>query len=74
MANPFPFPFPLPLCEFEDSQNCLWFAPIQGNSSNGQGNSFIDIMGTPLYAEQLVFIAVMVFMAASIAVIIFDRN
>ena len=31
-------------------------------------------MGTPLYAEQLVFIAVMVFMVASIAVIIFDRE
>ena len=64
-------PSQFPFCEFEDSQNCLWFAPIQGNS---QGNSFIDIMGTPLYAEQLVFIAVMVFMVASIAVIIFDRE
>ena len=33
-------------CEFEDSTNCYWNATTQGN---GLGNSFIDVMGTPLY-------------------------
>ena len=56
------------MCEFEDQMNCIWFAPLHGN----KGNSFIDIAGHTLYAEQLVFIAIMLFLVASIAVIIFD--
>lgn len=29
-------------CETEDAMNCTWLAQTQGN---GQGTSFIDIMG-----------------------------
>ena len=43
-ANKMAFPF----CEFEDSQNCIWFAPMQGN---GKGDSFVNFMGHILYAE-----------------------
>ena len=60
------------LCESEDSQNCIWLHWVQGSNGNGMGNSFINIAGHTLYAEQLVFIAIMLFMVASIAVIIFD--
>lgn len=66
-----PNPNPNPLCEFEDSQNCIWLHWLQGN---GKGNSFIDIAGTTLYAEQILFIAVMLFMVACIAIVIFDRD
>ena len=59
------------LCGFEDSQNCIWFAPMQGN---GKGDSFINLMGHILYAEELVFIAILAIVAVSVAVIIFDRN
>ena len=59
------------MCEFEDSQNCLWFAPIQGN---GKGDSFVNFMGHILYAEELVFIAILAIVMLAIAVIIFDRN
>lgn len=60
-----------PLCEFEDSQNCIWLHWVQGNKEQ-MGNSFIDIAGTTLYAEQLLFVAVMLFMVACIAYMIFD--
>ena len=59
-----------PFCEFEDSQNCLWFAPMQGN---GKGDSFVNFMGHILYAEELVFIAILAIVMLAIAVIIFDR-
>ena len=59
------------MCEFEDSQNCLWFAPIQGN---GKGDSFVNFMGHILYAEELVFIAILAIVMLAIAVIIFDRD
>ena len=57
------------MCEFEDSQNCIWIAQLQGN---GKGDSFVNFMGHILYAEELVFIAIMVYMVVSSAVIIFD--
>ena len=60
-----------PFCEFEDSQNCFWFAPMQGN---GKGDSFVNLMGHILYAEELVFIAILAIVAAAIALIIFDRD
>ena len=60
-----------PFCEFEDSQNCIWFAPMQGN---GKGDSFVNFMGHILYAEELVFIAILAIVMLAIAVIIFDRN
>lgn len=53
------------LCEFEGQMNCV---------GNKGGNSFIDVMGTQLYGEQLVFIAIMLVIVASIAIIIFDRT
>ena len=59
------------MCEFEDSQNCLWFAPLQGNKT---GDSFVNLMGHILYAEELVFIAILAIVAAAIALIIFDRD
>ena len=59
------------MCEFEDSQNCLWFAPIQGN---GKGDSFVNFMGHILYAEELVFIAILAIVMLAVAVIIFDRD
>ena len=59
------------LCEFEDSRNCICIAQLQGNKG---GNSFIDVMGTPLYAEELVFIAILAIVMLAIALIIFDRN
>ena len=59
------------MCEFEDQMNCIWFAPIQGN---GKGDSFVNFMGHILYAEELVFIAILAIVAAAIALIIFDRN
>ena len=59
------------MCEFEDSQNCIWFAPMQGN---GKGDSFVNFMGHILYAEELVFIAILAIVMLAIAVIIFDRN
>lgn len=31
-----------PACATEDSSNCVWIAPLQGN---GQGHSFVDIGG-----------------------------
>ena len=66
-----------PFCEFEDQMNCIWFAPMQGNGKgkgNGKGDSFVNFMGHILYAEELVFIAILAIVAAAIAVIIFDRN
>ena len=59
------------LCEFEDQMNCIWFAPLHGNKT---GDSFVNFMGHILYAEELVFIAILAIVAAAIAVIIFDRN
>ena len=59
------------LCEFEDSQNCIWLANLAGN---GKGDSFVNFMGHILYAEELVFIAILAIVAAAIALIIFDRN
>ena len=59
------------MCEFEDSQNCIWIAQLQGN---GKGDSFVNFMGHILYAEELVFIAILTIVAAAIALIIFDRN
>lgn len=35
-----------PACATEDSSNCVWIAPLQGN---GQGHSFVDIGGTIYY-------------------------
>ena len=32
----------LAMCQTEDSANCIWLAPIQGN---GRGASFIDVRG-----------------------------
>ena len=59
------------LCEFEDSQNCIWLANLAGN---GKGDSFVNFMGHILYAEELVFIAILAIVLLAIAVIIFDRN
>ena len=44
------------MCEFEDSQNCIWLANTAGN---GQGDSFIDILGATLYAEHLIALAIL---------------
>ena len=44
------------MCEFEDSQNCIWLANTSGNK---QGDSFIDILGTTLYAEHLIALAIL---------------
>ena len=61
------------MCEFEDQMNCIWIAQLQGNGK-GKGDSFVNFMGHILYAEELVFIAILAIVAAAIAVIIFDRN
>lgn len=36
----------MPACATEDSTNCVWIAPEQGN---GAGASFVDIDGTAYY-------------------------
>lgn len=51
--------------------NCIWIAQLQGN---GEGNSFIDIAGITLYAENIIFIAIMLFMVAACFTIIFDQE
>lgn len=38
----------LPLCEFEDSENCVWNAQTQGN---GEGLSFVDWDGETIYYD-----------------------
>lgn len=57
------------MCEFEDSQNCIWIAFLQGNN---EGNSFVNIAGTILYAEHLALLAVLLFILWSVAVIAHD--
>ena len=50
---------------------------MQGNGKGGKGgkgDSFVNLMGHILYAEELVFIAILAIVAAAIALIIFDRS
>lgn len=35
-------------CADESSQNCVWYAQVQGN---GQGESYLDLFGTTHYLE-----------------------
>ena len=59
------------MCEFEDSQNCIWLGNLAGNKA---GDSFVNFMGHILYAEELVFIAILAIVMLAVAVIIFDRD
>ena len=62
------------MCEFEDSQNCIWLAnhPNTTNGTGGTGESFIDVLGHTLYAEHIVALAVLLFIVWSLVVIAAD--